>query len=82
MFKWENETIKRYSTYNEERVSLGVHTFICVWAQSFLLYMLFRETMQTFSLSAIIDLNKSLSLLVAKAICALILHLSMQSSVT
>ena len=82
MLKWEEATMKRYETWKQERNRLMVHVFVCMLSQVIILYLLFQETKANFNWKAIVLSNASLNLLLAKVICAMILHLAMQKNVT
>lgn len=81
MVKWEQVTLKRYEVWKQERIKLLVHVFVCSASQIILITLLFRETAETLDLRSVVHSNVSLGLLTAKGICAMILHLAMQSGV-
>lgn len=41
MLKWEQETVKRYETWQNERVRINVHVFVTAASQLLLIIMLF-----------------------------------------
>ena len=82
MIKWENETVKRYETWMQERTRLHIHITVCVFSQVLLISMLFNDTRLTFNMRETVLINTDIGILTAKGICSFILHLAMQQNVT
>ena len=57
LLKWEEDTMKRYEVWRDERTILNVHVFICSVSQIILIYLLFMETIASFDLSQIVEGN-------------------------
>ena len=81
MIRWENRTMKRYETYKMERTKLNVHIFVCIFSQMILIVMLFDDSWSSFDLRETVMGNTDMSLLTAKGICSIILHLCMFKTV-
>lgn len=80
--KWEEETMKRYETWKQERSRLYVHVFITGMSQIMLIVFLFQGASIEFNMNDIVMKNMNLNLLLAKGICGVVLHLAMQSNMT
>ena len=77
ILKWEEATLVRYEGWKQERIRLHVHVFICSASQIILIVLLFGDAAKNFDFKAVVKSNVKMSLLTAKAICAMILHLAM-----
>ena len=82
MLEWEKTTVKRYEGWKQERTRMQVHVFVCMFSQIFLIAMLFKECFDSVNTKQVVMLNIDLTLLTAKGICAMILHLDMQGNVS
>ena len=80
--RWEQGTFKRYELWKIERTKLNVHVFICSVAQLLLISLLFIEAYNDMDLKKVIKENLEIKLLAAKAICAMILHCSMNGRIS
>ena len=82
MHEWEQNTLKRYELWKNERTKLNVHVFVCSVAQLILITLLFTEAYDDMQFSKVVVENADLGLLTAKAICSTILHCSMNGRIS